>query len=191
MTDEMFGELMAIVGMANETNALVAGYGSELDDNLSRSGTMRRASLAICCSPNVVETSRRVSRDTTKRLEKIASARRSCLKTAQPGRGRNRLLAFLSGDARQGRIGIGYATLALPLAQPSQTRPRSNSRSGYASSTNSSQRARAGSEARKRDLLSALFSRATLEKNSSFLFGLLGGRASAGRARRHHARSAR
>jgi uncharacterized peroxidase-related enzyme len=32
MTDEMFGELMAIIGMANETNALVAGYRVDLDD---------------------------------------------------------------------------------------------------------------------------------------------------------------
>jgi len=32
MTEEMFGELMAIVGMANETNALVSGYRVELDE---------------------------------------------------------------------------------------------------------------------------------------------------------------
>jgi AhpD family alkylhydroperoxidase len=32
MTDEMFGELLAIVGMANETNALVAGYRVEIDE---------------------------------------------------------------------------------------------------------------------------------------------------------------
>jgi AhpD family alkylhydroperoxidase len=32
MTEEAFSELMAIVGMANETNALVAGYRIELDD---------------------------------------------------------------------------------------------------------------------------------------------------------------
>lgn len=32
MTEEMFGELMAIVGMANETNALVAGYRVEIDE---------------------------------------------------------------------------------------------------------------------------------------------------------------
>ena len=32
MSDEAFGELMAIVGMANETNALVAGYRVELDE---------------------------------------------------------------------------------------------------------------------------------------------------------------
>jgi AhpD family alkylhydroperoxidase len=32
MTDEMFKELMAVVGMANETNRLVAGYQVEIDD---------------------------------------------------------------------------------------------------------------------------------------------------------------
>jgi len=37
MTDEMFGELMAVVGMANETNALAAGYRVEIDEQF-RSG---------------------------------------------------------------------------------------------------------------------------------------------------------
>ena len=32
MTDAMFGELMAVVGMANETNRLVSGYQVEIDD---------------------------------------------------------------------------------------------------------------------------------------------------------------
>jgi AhpD family alkylhydroperoxidase len=32
MTPEMLGELMAVVGMANETNALAAGYRVEIDD---------------------------------------------------------------------------------------------------------------------------------------------------------------
>jgi AhpD family alkylhydroperoxidase len=32
MTNEMFGELMAVVGMANETNALAAGYRVEIDE---------------------------------------------------------------------------------------------------------------------------------------------------------------
>ncbi len=32
MTDEIFGELMAVVGMANETNALAAGYRVEIDE---------------------------------------------------------------------------------------------------------------------------------------------------------------
>jgi AhpD family alkylhydroperoxidase len=32
MTDQMFRELMAVVGMANETNRLSAGYQIEIDD---------------------------------------------------------------------------------------------------------------------------------------------------------------
>jgi AhpD family alkylhydroperoxidase len=32
MTDNMFRELMAVVGMANETNRLVAGYQVEIDE---------------------------------------------------------------------------------------------------------------------------------------------------------------
>jgi AhpD family alkylhydroperoxidase len=31
MTDAMFGELMAVVGMANETNSLASGYQVEID----------------------------------------------------------------------------------------------------------------------------------------------------------------
>lgn len=32
MTDEMFGELQAVVGMANETNRLAVGYGVPVDE---------------------------------------------------------------------------------------------------------------------------------------------------------------
>jgi hypothetical protein len=32
MSDQMFAELMAVVGMANETNRLVNGYQVEIDD---------------------------------------------------------------------------------------------------------------------------------------------------------------
>jgi hypothetical protein len=32
MTDAMFKELMAVVGMANETNRVVAGYQVEIDE---------------------------------------------------------------------------------------------------------------------------------------------------------------
>jgi AhpD family alkylhydroperoxidase len=32
MTDEMFAELMAVVGMANETNRMVSGYQVEVDE---------------------------------------------------------------------------------------------------------------------------------------------------------------
>jgi AhpD family alkylhydroperoxidase len=34
MTDAIFGELMAVVGMANETNRLANGYRVSIDDNL-------------------------------------------------------------------------------------------------------------------------------------------------------------
>ena len=34
LTDDMFGELMAVVGMANETNSLVNGYQVRLDEAL-------------------------------------------------------------------------------------------------------------------------------------------------------------
>lgn len=36
MTDEMFKELMAVVGMANETNRLSAGYQVEIDDQFKK-----------------------------------------------------------------------------------------------------------------------------------------------------------
>ena len=36
MTDEMFKELMAVVGMANETNRLAAGYQVEIDEQFRK-----------------------------------------------------------------------------------------------------------------------------------------------------------
>jgi AhpD family alkylhydroperoxidase len=36
MTDAQFKELMSVVGMANETNRLVAGYQVEIDDRFKR-----------------------------------------------------------------------------------------------------------------------------------------------------------
>jgi AhpD family alkylhydroperoxidase len=40
MTDVMFAEVLAVVGMANETNRLASGYQVEIDDRfLSMSGT--------------------------------------------------------------------------------------------------------------------------------------------------------
>jgi len=37
MTDAMFAEVMAVVGMANETNRLVAGYQVEIDEQFKTS----------------------------------------------------------------------------------------------------------------------------------------------------------
>jgi AhpD family alkylhydroperoxidase len=36
MTDTMFAELMAVIGMANETNGLATGYQVEVDDQFKR-----------------------------------------------------------------------------------------------------------------------------------------------------------
>jgi AhpD family alkylhydroperoxidase len=36
MSDKMFAELMAVVGMANETNRLVSGYQVEIDERFKR-----------------------------------------------------------------------------------------------------------------------------------------------------------
>ena len=38
MTDDMFKELMSVVGMANETNRLVAGYRVEVDEQFKCGG---------------------------------------------------------------------------------------------------------------------------------------------------------
>jgi len=42
MSEQMFKELMAVVGMANETNRLVAGYQVEIDDQFKTSGQPSR-----------------------------------------------------------------------------------------------------------------------------------------------------
>lgn len=39
MTDDMLAELMAVVGMANETNRLASGYQVEIDEQLKSHGT--------------------------------------------------------------------------------------------------------------------------------------------------------
>jgi AhpD family alkylhydroperoxidase len=36
MTDAMFAELMAVIGMANETNGLATGYQVEIDDQFQK-----------------------------------------------------------------------------------------------------------------------------------------------------------
>jgi AhpD family alkylhydroperoxidase len=38
MTEEMFAELMAVAGMANDTNRLVSGYQVEIDERFRTSG---------------------------------------------------------------------------------------------------------------------------------------------------------
>jgi DNA ligase-1 len=66
----------------------------------------------------VVETSQRVA-DTTKRLEKT-DLLATLLRRLDPGE-TEIVVAFLSGGARQGRIGVGHATLRNTTAQPAET----------------------------------------------------------------------
>jgi len=42
MSDEMFAELMAVVGMANETNRLASGYQVEIDEQFKLPGASAR-----------------------------------------------------------------------------------------------------------------------------------------------------
>jgi AhpD family alkylhydroperoxidase len=41
MTDAMLGELLAVVGMANETNRLVNGYQVEIDERVAKAAKQR------------------------------------------------------------------------------------------------------------------------------------------------------
>src|ERR1700760_4119824 len=45
MSDAMFAELMAVVGMANETNRLASGYRVEIDDKFLTRGCLKRSWL--------------------------------------------------------------------------------------------------------------------------------------------------
>ena len=119
---------------------------------------------------NLVETSRQIA-STTKRLLKT-DLLATLLKQLHPDEVEISV-AFLSGYTRQGRIGIGYATL----------RNAAGSDAGNATLeilevdralADLSKIAGAGSEARRRELLSSLFLRATAAEQQ-FLTGLLGG----------------
>ena len=53
MSDAMFAELIAVIGMANETNRLVNGYQVEIDERSPRRRSSgRRASSLRASTPN-------------------------------------------------------------------------------------------------------------------------------------------
>ncbi|MFN7992779.1 MAG: ATP-dependent DNA ligase [Bryobacteraceae bacterium] len=119
---------------------------------------------------NVVETSRRVT-ETSRRLEKIdllaTLLRQLAADEVEIATG------FLSGSARQGRIGVGYATLrdsAAPAAEQPSLEVREVDRALEALTTVSGR----GSEQQKRALLHSMFERATAAEQE-FLRGLLVG----------------
>src|SRR3982750_1731372 len=103
----------------------------------------------------VVETPRRVG-ETTKRLEKIEM-----------------VVAYLSGATRQGRIGIGYATLRNALVSAAEAPTLEVTDVDRALDRFTSVKG-AGSERAKREVLQELFARAT-SPEQEFLTALLGG----------------
>ncbi len=118
----------------------------------------------------LVETSRRIAK-TTKRLEKT-DLLAALLKQLHADEAEI-AVAFLSGYTRQGRIGIGYATLrsatgsaadsaTLEILEVDRTLAELSAVAGT------------GSEARRRELLNRLFTRATADEQQ-FLIALLGG----------------
>ena len=119
---------------------------------------------------NIVQTSRAIS-ETSKRLEKIAllAALLKQLSVEEV----EAAVGFLSGSPRQGRIGIGYASLhgavAEPAALPSLEVHQVDRFLDQLSSVKG-----AGSEQRKRFLLNEMFSRSTRDEQH-FLVRLLGG----------------
>jgi ATP-dependent DNA ligase I len=119
---------------------------------------------------SVVDTSRRVA-DTSKRLEKIGLIA-SLIRQLRPEE-IEIAVPFLAGQTRQGRIGIGYATLrdarkspaheaGLKVIEVDRILQSLTEVSG------------SGSQSRRLDLLQAMFARAT-EPEQQFLTGLLMG----------------
>src|ERR1039457_3465934 len=118
----------------------------------------------------VVETSRRISA-TRKRLEKT-DLLAGLLRRLSPEEAEI-TVAFLSGAARQGRIGVGYATIR-EASQPSAEEPVSQILDvDHALSEIASVKG-CGAEQRRRELLSSMLSRAT-KPEQQFLTGLLMG----------------
>lgn len=116
----------------------------------------------------VVATSRGVA-ETTRRLEKTGLLagllRQLAPEEVEP------VVAFLSGYARQGRIGVGYAALRDAGSAGLATAVLEVSEVDHALSELASIQG-AGSDRRKRELLRSLFARAT-EAEQRFLTGLL------------------
>lgn len=117
---------------------------------------------------NVVETSRRVA-EASGRLAKVELL--AALLRALDPEEVEIVVAFLSGYTRQGRIGIGWATLRAAAAPPVETATIEIHEVDRALASLAAVAGR-GSERQKRDLLQALFARAT-QAEQTFLNGLL------------------
>ncbi len=118
----------------------------------------------------LVETSKKIA-STSKRLAKI-DLLASLLKQLRPDE-IEIAVAFLSGGARQGRIGIGYATLREATTSPATTPSIELLQLDRVLTEVAAVRG-SGSEQRKRELLRSLFERATADEQS-FIVALMGG----------------
>jgi len=117
---------------------------------------------------NVVETSRRVA-ETSRRLEKT-DLLAALLRQLDPEEVEI-VVAFLSGYVRQGRIGIGWATLKAAAAAPAESASLEIHEVDRSLASLAAVSGR-GSEKQRRDLVQALFARATYPEQT-FLTGLL------------------
>lgn len=117
---------------------------------------------------NLVETSNRIA-NTSRRLEK-ADLLAGLLKQLSPEEVEI-AVAFLSGGARQGRIGIGYATLRNATGTPMET-PQLELAEVNRTLTELASVSGRGSEQRRRELLNRLLSRVTADEQH-FLTRLL------------------
>jgi DNA ligase-1 len=137
---------------------------------LTRAVLFRLYAFILMQFAQVVESSQRVA-DTTKRLEKI-DLLASLLRRLEPDE-IEIVVAYLSGATRQGRIGIGHATLREASAEPAGTanleiRDVDRALASLAAAKGS------GSERTRRGLLLALLARATAAEQH-FLTRLLHG----------------
>jgi DNA ligase-1 len=117
---------------------------------------------------SVVETSRRVA-ETSKRLEKI-DLLATLLRQLDPEEVET-VVAYLSGYIRQGRIGVGYATIQAVVAEPAEPAALEIHEIDRALAELIAVSGR-GSEGRRRELLHSLLARAT-KPEQDFLIRLL------------------
>ena len=118
----------------------------------------------------VVETSERVA-ETSRRLEKIELL--ATLLKQLNGDESEIAVAFLCGYTRQGRIGVGYATLRASAAQAAETAALELAEVDRAFASLAAIQGR-GADAQRRELLRGLFARATAAEQK-FLTALLFG----------------
>ena len=101
MTDEMFAELMAVVGMANESNRLASGYQVEIDEKFA-------SERGLEMFPRILATVRRIPRGKVATYGDVASA------SGFPGAARQVVWALRDGKALPWHRVLGARGRILP-----------------------------------------------------------------------------